>query len=158
MIEDVWNKEFGQTITIFFGHTKIDCQKNRTDCNELTAEDFIKTQTKNLLIFFVSQNELNKNLVIDKDVETLGIENEDKQEIDSKPSITLDVEENKWVDITRALNSLKILKNFYYGKLTYATMYLPSSSNLLEIEQNFHEKYCKGKLRQKQIMEYFKQF
>jgi len=25
-----------------------------------------------------------------------------------------------------------------------------------EIKQNLHEKYCKGKLRQKQITEYFK--
>ena len=39
----------------------------------------LSRQSEDLLIFFDSQNELNNYLIIDKDVETLGIENEDKQ-------------------------------------------------------------------------------
>ena len=62
-------------------------------------EDFVnklvKTRSEELLIFFDSGNELSDYLIIDKYVETLGIKNEDKQEVDSKPSITLDMEENK---------------------------------------------------------------
>jgi len=66
----------------------------------------------------------------------------------------IDMEDDNEVDIVVTLNSLNILKNFYYREPTNGTMY----NNLLEIKQNLHEKYSKEKLREKQITEFFKSF
>jgi len=62
------------------------------------------------------------------------------------------MEEDNGFNFIVTINSLRILKNFYYRETTNGTTY----NNLLEIEQNLHKKYFKGKLRQKQITEYFK--
>ena len=154
MIEDAWNKVSGQTITNCFRNSRIGCKNIEKEDKELTTEEFVnrlvKTQSEDLS-FFDSRNELNNYLAIDKDIDTVGLENEDEQEIDSKPSITFEMEENNGVDITVALNSLKVLKNFYYSEANNGRMY----DNLLEIDQNLHEKYCKRKFRENRITEYF---
>ena len=47
-------------------------------------------------------------------METVGMEIKDEKEIELTQSIQLVIEENNEVDITVVLNSVKLLKDFYY--------------------------------------------
>jgi len=62
-----------------------------------------------------------------------------------KPSIDIIINKKNKVEIEDALNSVKILKDFYYGKGENDATY----NHLFDIEQDLHEKYCKKKRQNK---------
>ena len=55
------------------------------------------------------------------------------------------------MDIEDELNSVKILKDFYYGEGEKNATY----NHLIDIEQDLHEKYYKKKARQAKITDFF---
>jgi len=76
MIEDAWNKVSGQTIINCFNHSRINFKKIDNEDIEVEPEEFVNTQdtiSRLACIFWVT-NALNDCIVIDKDVETVGME------------------------------------------------------------------------------------
>ena len=118
MIEDAWSKVSVQTITNSFKHTKIISNPNENEDNNLTTEEFIndilESQSSDILTFFKSRNQLNDYFNVDQDIETF--EENEIEAASLKPSIDIIINEKNKVEIEDALNSVKILKVFYYGE------------------------------------------
>ena len=155
MIEDSWSTVLEKTIINCFNHAigyDSDTKEENAQ-SEPFVDQLVETELCEFLNFFKTKGALTDYILIDKEVETTGVYDDNENITATTNKCEKEFKEREEIKIEDALTSLKIVKDFYYGETNNTVMY----KSLLEMEKDLQYKYLTRKSRQNKITDYFMQ-